>query len=97
MGKEFYLRVNIHPALLTAVISRRVEPQIQGRSGRVAQGPRAPPGSTPVSTFYGDARWYRQAVVEAVYPQLFEKWREKFKKYEHLSLYKGDLLSFSAF
>jgi len=36
-------------------------------------------------------------VIGAVYPQLFEKWGEKFKKYERLSLYTGNSLSFNAF
>ena len=31
------------------------------------------------------------------YPQFFEKRGEKFKKYEHFSLYKDNLLSFDTF
>ena len=95
--KEFYLRVNIHPALFTAIISRRIEPQIQGtgRSGHFKCS-HALQESTPAGIF-GDARRCTREVIGAVYPQLFEKWGEKFKKYERLSLYTGNSLSFNAF
>jgi hypothetical protein len=36
-------------------------------------------------------------VIEVVYPQFFEKQGEKFKKYEHFSLYTDNLLSLNAF
>lgn len=35
--------------------------------------------------------------IEVVYPQLFEKRGEKFKKYEHFNLCTDNLLSFNAF
>ena len=97
LGKEFYLRVNIHPTLFAALLSRRMELQVQGGGPRWAfQGSRAPHGSTPIST-RGDVRRCIREVIEVVYPQFFEKLGEKFKKYEHFNSYTGNLLSFNAF
>ncbi|WP_314707167.1 hypothetical protein [Rothia mucilaginosa] len=103
MVKEFYLRVNIHPALVAA-ISRHIEPQMQSRyradtggaSRRAVQGSHALQGDTPISAF-GDAHRRMRGEIEVVYPQLFEKSGEKFKKYEHFSLCTDNLLSFNAF
>ena len=96
MVKEFYLRVNIHPALFTAVVSCRVDPQIQGwvevgisRLSFTAE--KHPCG------IFGDACQCSQEAIEVAYPQIFEKWGEKFKKYEHISLCTDNLLSFNSF
>lgn len=50
-----------------------------------------------VSALFRDARRGMREVIEAVYPQFFKKWGEKFKKYEQVSSYTGNLLSFNAF
>ncbi len=50
-----------------------------------------------VSALFRDARRGMREVTRVIYPQFFEKWGEKFKKYEQVSLYKDNLLSFSAF
>ena len=50
-----------------------------------------------VSALFRDARRCIREVIEVVYPQLFEKLGEKFKKYERFNSYTGNLLSFNAF
>ena len=35
--------------------------------------------------------------ISVSYPQFFEKWGEKFKKYEHVNLYTDNLFSFNTF
>lgn len=104
MVKEFYLRVNIHPALFVAAISRHIEPQMQSRyradtggvSRRAVQASHALQGGTPIGAF-GDAHRRMRGEIEVVYPQFFENWSEKFKKYERFSLCTDNLLSINTF
>ncbi|WP_279742097.1 hypothetical protein [Rothia sp. RSM386] len=95
--KEFYLWVNIHPTLFTTVISRYIGLQTQAtdQSGHFNALTRYKK-STPAGIF-GEARRCIREVIGAVYPQLFENWGEKFKKYEHIGLFTDNLLSFDSF
>lgn len=77
-------------------MSCRMEPGMQGVARREHFKALTRYREARLSVLLGTRTGAREA-IEGVYPQIFGKLGEKFKKYEHLNSYTGNLLSFNAF